>query len=405
MMLPPPARKTLRETGMRGGSVRFFKREQRLRLNLALQGGGAHGAFTWGVLDRLLEDEALDIAWVSATSAGAVNAAALAAGLAEGGRERAREKLREVWAGVVKAGVTDLMRMNPFLYSLVRSPAMSQMASLMSPYEFNPAGYDPLRRLLSEAIDFPLIRERAPLEMLIAATEVATGRTRLFRRHEMTVEAILASACLPTLHHAVGIDGIAYWDGGFSANPDLVTLARESPVADTLLVQLNPNFKAELPTGSREIAAHVNRLTFNAPLRRDVELIEAVRAEARRGDARRPWWRRKRPSELVRHRFHIIEAGRYTSGLSPDSKLKPDWGLFTYLHGAGRTETHKWLDRHRADIGKRDTADLAARFLDPRAEAAAASARLVEGSGDGRDAKGAAGPLALPSPAHGSRGA
>ena len=377
--------------------MRLFKRE--MKLNLALQGGGAHGAFTWGVLDRLLEEETLQIGWVSATSAGAVNAAALAAGLAEGGRQGAREKLREVWARVVKAGVTDLMRMNPFLYSLTRSSAMSQMTSLMSPYEFNPMGFNPLRKLLLEAIDFDTLRAKAPIELLIAATEVSTGRARLFRRHEMTVDAVLASACLPTLHHAVGIDGIAYWDGGFSANPDLVTLARESPLGDTLLVQLNPNFKAELPTGAREIAGHVNRLTFNAPLRRDIELIEAVRAEARRS-----WFsRRGRRSALVRHRFHLIEAGRYTSGLSPESKMKPDWGLFTYLHGAGRTETHKWLDRHRGDFGKRETVDLAARFLDPRAEAvaaAAAAAKIVEAQD--RDA---AATLALPSPAHGSRGA
>jgi NTE family protein len=368
--------------------------KRRLKLNLALQGGGAHGAFTWGVLDRLLEEETLDIGWVSATSAGAVNAAALAAGLAEGGRQGAREKLREVWARVVKAGVTDLMRMNPFLYSLTRSSAMSQMTSLMSPYEFNPMGFNPLRKLLLEAIDFDLVRAKSPVELLVAATEVSTGRARLFRRHEMTVDAVLASACLPTLHHAVHIDGTAYWDGGYSANPDLVTLARESPLADTLLVQLNPNYKSELPTGAREIAGHVNRLTFNAPLRRDVELIEAVRRESGRS-----WWsRRGRRSALVAHRFHLIEAGRYTSGLSPDSKMKPDWGLFTYLHGAGRTETHKWLDRHRGDIGRRETADLGALFLDPRATHAAETAKLVEGS-----APAAAGTLALPAPA--TRGA
>lgn len=356
--------------------MRFFRR--RLRLNLALQGGGAHGAFTWGVLDRLLEDEGLDVAWVSATSAGAVNAVALAAGLADGGRQRAREKLREVWAGVVKAGVTDLMRLNPFLYSLTRSSAMSQMTSLMSPYEFNPMGFDPLRKLIAETIDFKAIRERAPLELMIAATEVATGRARLFRRHELTIDAVLASACLPTLHHAVVIDGVAYWDGGYSANPDLATLARESPVRDTLLVQLNPTYAPDLPTGAGEIAGHVNRLTFGAPLMRDVELIDALRREGGRGFGagirRRNAW--------ARHRFHVIDAGRYTSGLKPETKLKPDWGLFTYLHGAGRTETHKWLDRHRADIGRRETVDLAQRFLRaPQSEHAAMIAADARATG------------------------
>ncbi|MEI9901580.1 MAG: patatin-like phospholipase family protein [Hyphomicrobium sp.] len=190
-------------------------------MNLALQGGGAHGAFTWGVLDRLLEDDELEINWVSATSAGAVNAVALASGLSEGGKSSARNKLRSVWEAVHKAGVPDLMRLNPWLYGLSRAPQLAQMASLWSPYEFNPLGFDPLRRLLAESIDFEKLRKDSPIELLIAATEVASGRARIFRRNEITVDAVLASACLPTLHHAVEIDGAAYWDGGFSANPDI----------------------------------------------------------------------------------------------------------------------------------------------------------------------------------------
>ncbi|MFN3869302.1 MAG: patatin-like phospholipase family protein [Hyphomicrobiaceae bacterium] len=333
----------------------LFKRS--LRLNLALQGGGAHGAFTWGVLDRLLEDDTIAIGWVSATSAGAVNAVALAAGLAEGGRPAAKAKLREVWTAVVEAGVNDLMRLNPFLYSLTRS-AMSHMTTLMSPYEFNPMGFDPLRRLLERTIDFAAIRDRSPVELLIAATEVATGKPRLFRRQELHVEQVLASACLPTLHRAVTIGDTAYWDGGYSANPDIVTLAAESPACDTLLVMLNPVYTPELPTGAREIQGHINRLTFNAPLRRDVELIAAMRSEGRRH-----WSPLAARNRFLKHRFHVIEAGRFTAGLKPDSKMKPDAGLITYLHGAGRTEAHKWLERHRADIGRRETADLAARLL------------------------------------------
>ncbi|MCB1519869.1 MAG: patatin-like phospholipase family protein [Hyphomicrobiaceae bacterium] len=339
--------------------VRLFKRD--LRFNLALQGGGAHGAFTWGVLDRLLDEQGISFGWISATSAGAVNAAALAAGLAEGGRAGAQAKLRQIWTAVYKAGVPDFLRMNPFLYSLTRSSALSQMTSLMSPYEFNPMGYDPLRRLLSNTIDFELIRSKAPVELLIAATDVATGQARFFRRAELTVESVLASACLPTLHHAVEIDGRAYWDGGFSANPDLITLARESPVADTVLVQITPSFQRELPTGVREITGQINRLTFNAPLRRDVELIAAIRREA--GGA---WGAGRFAKRLARHRFHLIDAGRHTSMLSAESKLKADWGLFTYLHGAGRMETHKWLDRHRKDIGRRETVDLAQRLARAR---------------------------------------
>src|SRR5688572_32902032 len=198
----------------------MFRRQQ--CLNLALEGGGAHGAFTWGVLDRLLQDATLDIAWISATSAGAVNAVALASGLIEDGRDGARAKLRAVWEAVAKAGVPDLVRLNPWLAGLSRSNALAQVASMFSPYELNPLGFDPLRKLLEAHIDFAALREHAGPELLIAATALSTGHARLFRRSEITVEAVLASACLPMLHHAVTIDGQAYWDGGFSANPDLV---------------------------------------------------------------------------------------------------------------------------------------------------------------------------------------
>lgn len=340
--------------------MRLFRKT--FRINLALQGGGAHGAFTWGVLDRLLEDEAVEFGWVSATSAGAVNAVALAAGLAEGGREGARAKLREVWEAVHKAGVPDLLRLNPFLYSFSRSAAVAQVATLFSPYDFNPLGFDPFRRLLLDTIDFAKVRD-GRLELLIAATEVDTGRARLFRRRGMTVEVVLASACLPTLHRAVEIDGVAYWDGGFSANPDLVTLAIESPVCDTLLVKIAPLTKSGLPTGAREIAGHINRMTFNAPLLRDIEIIETVRATTRGFIG----VRRGRLAPLARHRFHLVDAGRHTASLSADSKMKPDWALFSHLYGAGRSEANKWLDLHRASVGRRETIDLYQRFLSPTA--------------------------------------
>jgi NTE family protein len=340
----------------------MFRRRQ--RLNLALEGGGAHGAFTWGVLDRLLEDETLDVAWISATSAGAVNAVALAAGLAEDGRDGARAKLRAVWEAVAKAGVPDLVRRNPWLASLSRSNTLAQVASLFSPYEFNPLGFDPLRKLLQDHIDFADLRKTSGPELLIAATALTTGRPRLFRRREVTVEAVLASACLPMLHHAVVIDGQAYWDGGFSANPDLVTLGRESPVADTLIVKLSGLDPNGVPISAREIAGRVNQITFMQPMLRDVEVIEAVRRHYSR------WLRLHDPADarLARHRFHLIEAGRFTSALAPESKGKPDIELLTYLFDAGRSETEKWLARHRASIGRKATADLVAHFLE-RSEA------------------------------------
>lgn len=333
-------------------------KQGRRRINLALQGGGAHGAFTWGVLDELLQDDALSFGWVSGTSAGAVNAVALASGLAIGGRAESRATLRRVWEAVEAAGVPDLFRYNPFLLGFSRSAPIPG-AGLFSPYDLNPLGFDPLRKLLTDHIDFERVRASAPIELLIAATDVATGRAHLFRRAELSVDAVLASACLPTLHHAVVIHGRAYWDGGFSANPDLLTLATESPVEDTLIVQLNPLQQESLPRSASEIADRVNTITFNQPLLRDVAAIVAAQ-ETRLG-----WLagRRSPTARLQRHHFHLIDAGRYTAGLRADSKLKPDKGLLTYLHGAGRIEARKWLERHRASVGRQSTVDLRAHFL------------------------------------------
>jgi NTE family protein len=345
----------------------FLRRRQ--RLNLALEGGGAHGAFTWGVLDRLLEEETLEIGWISATSAGAVNAVALAAGLADGGRTGARAKLRAVWEAVAKAGVPDLLRINPFLAGLSRSNALAQVASLFSPYDFNPLGFDPFRKLLETHVDFARLRASAGPELLVAATDVANGRPRLFRRKEISVEAVLASACLPTLHHAVSIGGHAFWDGGFSANPDLLTLARESPIGDTLIVKLNAQEMRSVPMTAREIAARVNTITFNQPMLRDIEVIETVRSLYSR-------WSRSgsaADARLARHRFHLIEAGRFTSALAPESKAKPELELLLYLHGAGRSETEKWLERCRRSIGWRSTVDLAKHFLGQAGTAGSAS--------------------------------
>jgi NTE family protein len=334
----------------------MFRRKQ--RLNLALEGGGAHGAFTWGALDRLLEEDKLEIAWISATSAGAVNAVALAAGLAEGGAVRAREKLRAVWEAVHKAGVPDLLRLYPWLAGISRSSALAQVASLFSPYDFNPLGFDPLRKLLEAHVDFAMLRTTPGPELLIAATDVMTGRPQLFRRRELTVLSVLASACLPTLHHSVAIDGRSYWDGGFSANPDLVTLARESPVRDTLIVKLNPLEHRGVPMTAREIAARINQITFGQPLLREIEVIETVRSLASR-------WSLPRTAnaKLARHRFHLIDAGRFTSALAPESKAKPELELLTHLHGAGRGEAEKWLARHLSSVGRRSSVDLGRHFL------------------------------------------
>jgi NTE family protein len=322
-------------------------------INLALQGGGAHGAFTWGVLDRLLEEPRLRIGCISAASAGAVNAVALAAGWIDGGPQGARARLDMVWEAVLKAQVPDFMR------SMARI-SMTQIMSLFSPYEFNPLGFDPLRDLLNAHIDFKRVRAAAPFELLISATAVQSGRVRLFRRFEITVDAVLASACLPTLHHALVIDGVAYWDGGFSANPDLVTLAGGGHAGDTLIVLLN-SFDAGVEAGDvltrpREIAAQVNALTFNLPLARDLGLIAQTQAMSRLGLLRAPTQTRN----IWRHRFHLITAAAHTRNLPAISKAEPDADTFAFLKEAGRHEATAWLAAHGANVGRCSSAAPAA---------------------------------------------
>lgn len=343
--------------GMTTRAASLAAKRRQVRINLALQGGGAHGAFTWGVLDHLLEASEIEFGWISGTSAGAVNAVAMASGLARGGRNGARAALSSTWESVHKAGVPDLLRLNPFFFGMSR--AMAPMTGMLSPYDFNPLGFDPLRRLLEKNIDFDAVRGSG-VELLIAATLVDTGRARLFRREEISVEAVLASCCLPTIHRAVEIEGQAYWDGGFSANPELLTIAAESPQSDTLLVQLSPLTYAGTPRDAREIAAQVNRLTFNAPLISQVDQILLMR----RGQE--GWLRRRAgpQARMASHRFHLIEATAYTSRLPAESKMKPDWAMLTHLADAGRREAAKWLQRHASALGRRETVDLQAHFID-----------------------------------------
>ena len=332
----------------------LFRKPKRRQLNLALQGGGAHGAFTWGVLDRLIGEREIDIAWISATSAGSVNAVAVAHGLATGGGAEASKTLASIWRAVHKAGVPDLLRLNPFL------SGMAGMSSLVSPYNFNPLGFDPLRNIIETRIDFEAIRRNQTVQLLIAATDVATGRARLFRNTDLSVDAVVASACLPTLHHAAIIDGRAYWDGGFSANPDLQTLASESPAGDTMIVQLNPLADPDVPLTANDIEDRVNTITFNQPLLRDVEAI--VRAR----QIQAGWFSSPGTSlmRIKRHRFHLIDAAAHTIGLASDSKMVPDKSLLNGLHAAGMAEANTWVEANKGAIGARETVDLKQHFLE-----------------------------------------
>jgi NTE family protein len=314
------------------------------------------------VLDRLCEADRYEIDTISATSAGAVNAVALAGGLLEGGPEGARTLLRELWGAVVKAATPDLAKFNPMLAGLgnIESPGMAQLATMMSPYTFNPFDFNPLRRLLSEMIDFEAIAKHSKLELLIAATDASSGQARLFRRKELTVDVVMASACLPMLYKAVKIGDSHYWDGGFAANPDLVTLARVAKARDSLIVLLNPTSRAAVPTQAADIMGQINRITFNQPLLRDVREIVSIREAMAGPQGMLVAAARKR---VAKHRFHLVDGGPYTATLPEMSKMRADRVTSDKLFEAGRHETEGWLARHGAGVGHRETVDLAMRLL------------------------------------------
>jgi NTE family protein len=336
-------------------------------LNLALQGGGAHGACTWGVLERLVTDGKLRFDAVSGTSAGAVNAVLLAAGLMEGGVEAAQGKLEEFWRNISHSQHGNLMS-TPMLDAMSMPPGQNwgapgqifgMVSRFLSPYQFNPLDYNPLRQNLEQLVDFPRLRRRSPLRLYIAATDVASGRRRVFETGELTADMVLASACLPHVHQAVKVGTRYYWDGGYTANPVLLPLVRDAGAEDTMLVQLIPLVDLDLPTRPPEIYERLNRIIFNAPLQREIELIALGQSLSRKGLVIGNHVQRR----FRRHRFHHIDSAPYTQGLEPGSRLNPDWGMIAHLRESGRHAAEEWLERHADAVGRRSTADFAATFL------------------------------------------
>jgi len=350
-----------------GGRRRHNPGDAAKSLNLALQGGGAHGAFTWGVIERLVADGRLRFDAASGTSAGAVNAVLLAAGLMEGGGEAAQAKLEEFWRNISHSQHGELMSM-PVLDAMSVPPGQNwgapgqifgMVSRFLSPYQFNPLDYNPLRRNLEQLVDFPRLRRRSPLRLYIAATDVASGRRRVFETSELTVDMVLASACLPHVHQAVKVGTRYYWDGGYAANPVLLPLVQDADAEDTMLVQLIPLVDLDLPTKPSEICERVNRIIFNAPLRREIELIALGQSLSRKGLVIGNRAQRR----FRRHRFHHIDAAPYTQGLEPGSRLNPDWGMIAHLREGGRHAAEEWLERHAEAVGRRSTADFATTFL------------------------------------------
>jgi NTE family protein len=327
-----------------------------LLADLALQGGGAHGAFTWGVLDRLLEEPWLGIEGISGTSAGAMNATVLIDGYAKGGAEAARKALETFWREVSRAAMLSPFRRTPLDMLLGRwtldfSPgfvAMDLMSRLFSPYELNPAGINPLSEILAKCIDFDRVA-RAPIKLFVTATNVHTGRGRVFRNSEISPDVLLASACLPIMFQAIEIDGEPYWDGGYSGNPTMTPLVRECVSRDTILIAINPVERPGTPRTARDILNRLNEVSFNAVLLKELRMIALLRQVADPGHSEGALW--------ADMRIHLIESDALVK-LGYSSKLNAEWEFFCMLRDEGRAAAQAFLTKHGQDLGHRSTCDL-----------------------------------------------
>jgi NTE family protein len=304
-----------------------------LILSLALQGGGAHGAFTWGVLDRLLEEELVPMG-ISGTSAGALNAVVMAGGLLAGGRSEARARLARLWHGIAELAPT------PLANGTLGAFALGLATHLFSPYALNPTGYQPLAGLLEKLVSFPALRAAARPRLFIAATNARTGKLRLFENKDVSLDAVLASACLPQLHHAVEVGEEAFWDGGFTSNPPVIALAQASRAATILLVRINPVEVTGLPESASAIRNRIAEITFAQPLERELAELALLRRLARPPLT----WLSAELRRIARLRVETIAADEATQNLPLATRLLAKPQVIDQLHAAGRAAAGVWLD-------------------------------------------------------------
>jgi NTE family protein len=330
-------------------------------VNLALQGGGSHGAFTWGVLDRLLEEEKLVFDGITATSAGAVNAVVLADGLAAGGREGAKDALRLYWQkladfaerSIFKPSLID--KANP-KFGLEHSPGyifMESLAYFASPYQMNPFNYNPLKDLLLQTIDFERVRQQRVVKLFICATNVETAKVKVFPGEELNVEHLLASTCLPLMMHAVEVDGQYYWDGSFTGNPAIFPLVYYDGARDILMVHITPSERPGVPTTSPSIMNRMQEISSNTSLIREMRTIAYVTKLMDAGHL----------NEGRRMLVHLIEAEDLIRELSWSSRLNGAWSFLTHLHEMGRARADKWLADNFDRIGVASTVDLEKKYF------------------------------------------
>lgn len=325
------------------------------RVNLALQGGGSHGAFTWGVLDAILSEERIEIEAISGTSAGAMNAVVVASGLMEDGREGAKKALRRFWKAVSQTAVFRLIR--PSLldrlsggWNLDFSPGymfFDLFSRLASPYQLNPLNHNPLKNLINNQIDFERVRSCNKMKLFISATSVKNGQVRVFDRRTLTSDMIMASACLPHIFQAETIDGEDYWDGGYAGNPVLFPFAYHSDAQDIIIVQINPLSCQKTPTDARGILDRVNEITFNASLLNELRAIEFVDRllDEKSLD----------PDRYKRMFVHVISDEKGLARLSASSKMNAEWPFIQHLFEMGRRAASIWVENHFEDIGRAST--------------------------------------------------
>ncbi len=332
-------------------------------INLALQGGGAHGAFTWGVLDRLLQEDRITIEAITGTSAGAMNASVMVYGLIKGGHEKARELLSEFWRKVsISAAMSPLQpTIMDKLLGNVRldfSPsfvALDFITRMFSPYQFNLFDLNPLRDILNETVDFEVIRKNKHIKLFVNATHVKSGKVRIFTTPELSLEAVMASACLPFLFKTVEIDGEPYWDGGYTGNPSIFPLFYHCVCADVVLVQINPLFVDEVPTKAADILDRVNEISFNAGLMGEMRVIDFVHKLLARHHVSE--------NEYKNMHVHLIEAQELMGTLGSSSKLNADWNFLKHLHDIGRQAADDWLNKNYDMLGVASSVNLQEMFL------------------------------------------
>jgi NTE family protein len=330
-------------------------------VNLALQGGGSHGAFTWGVLDRLLEEEKLQFEGVTGTSAGAVNAVVLADGLAAGGREGARQALRVYWQkvstlssrGPLAPSVIDEANPDFGLEHSLGFIFLEPMTYFTSPYQMNPFNYNPFKDLLAEAIDFERVRRQTAVKLFLCATDVQTAKVKIFPGKDVGVEHVLASTCLPLLMQAVEVDGEFYWDGSYAGNPAIFPLVYECEARDILMVHITPAERPGVPTTSPAIMNRMQEISFNTALIREMRTIAFLNKlidDGRMGGGKRM---------LV----HLIEAEDLIRGFSWSSRLNSDWDFLQHLHKMGRARADQWLAANFDRIGIESSVDLQEKYF------------------------------------------